>query len=79
MSTFDPHNNDAMFARVLAKLDEHGEVLDDIRKAGQQTEREIESLKSWRDNFQGRVTVLATLISLAAAGIVSLIVSLYKN
>jgi hypothetical protein len=79
MSAFDPHSNDAMFARVLAKLDEHGEVLDDIRKAGQQTEREIESLKSWRDNFQGRVTVLAALISLAAAGIVSLIVSLYKN
>jgi uncharacterized protein YdcH (DUF465 family) len=39
MSAFDPHSNDAMFARVLAKLDEHGEVLDEIRKAGQQTER----------------------------------------
>ena len=31
MSAFDPHSNDAMFARVLAKLDEHGEVLDEIR------------------------------------------------
>jgi hypothetical protein len=65
MSAFDPHSNDAMFARVLAKLDEHGEVLDEIRKAGQQTEREI--------------AVLAALTSLAAAGIVSLIVAAYKN
>lgn len=79
MSAFDPHSNDAMFARVLAKLDEHGEVLDEIRKAGQQTEKEIESLKSWRDNFQGRITVLAALTSLAAAGIVSLIVAAYRN
>jgi|688.fasta_scaffold70176_2 hypothetical protein len=76
--SFDPHSNDAMFAKVLAKLDEHGVVLKEIREAGQQTEREIETLKSWRDNFQGRITVIAALVSIASGILVSVVLRFLK-
>jgi hypothetical protein len=72
--TFDPHSTDAMFAKVLAKLDEQGNMLQEIRENGRQTEAEIASLKSWRDNNQGRIAILAGLVSIAGGLIVSLVI-----
>lgn len=78
MSSFDPHSNDAMFAKVLAKLDEHGAMLQEIRQNSQMVENEIASLKSWKDNFQGKMTIIAALVSIFGTLVVSLIVSLFK-
>lgn len=69
--SFDPHSTDAMFAKVLAKLEEQATMLAEIRENGRQTELEIANLKSWRDNMQGRITIIAIL----ASALVGLIVS----
>lgn len=79
MSTFDPHSNDAMFAKVLAKLDEHGIMLKDIREAGQQTELEIASLKSWRDNFQGKIAMISIVAGLIASAGINALLSLINR
>lgn len=65
---FDPHSSDAMFAKVLAKLDEQSAMLSEMRENGRSIENEIAGLKSWRDTFEGKVTVIAALVS-AGVGI----------
>lgn len=69
--SFDPNSTDAMFAKVLAKLEEQGAMLTEIRENGRQTELEIASLKSWRDNMQGRIAIIALIVSAVAAFAVS--------
>lgn len=72
--SFDPHSTDAMFAKVLAKLEEQGTMLSEIRENGRQTELEIATLKSWRDNVQGRMTIIAALVSTAGGVLASLLI-----
>lgn len=72
--SFDPHSTDAMFAKVLAKLEEQGTMLSEIRENGRQTELEIATLKSWRDNVQGRLTIIAALVSTAGGIFASLFI-----
>jgi hypothetical protein len=69
--SFDPHSTDAMFAKVLGKLEEQGAMLTEIRENGRQTELEIAKLKSWRSNMQGQITVVSILFSVVAAFLVS--------
>jgi hypothetical protein len=73
--SFDPNSTDAMFAKVLSKLEEQAAMLTEIRENGRQTESEIAGLKSWRDNVQGRITVVAVLLSVIAGLATSLIVA----
>jgi len=79
MSAYDPHSTDAMFAKVLAKLEEQAAMLAEIRENGRLTEIEIANLKSWRDTFEGKVTVIAAGTSLVIGLIVSAIVSWLKK
>lgn len=72
--TFDPHSTDAMFAKVLAKLEEQAAMLSEIRENGRQTELEIENLKSWRDTNQGKIAILAAFVSVLGGLTVSLLV-----
>lgn len=69
--SFDPNSTDAMFAKVLSKLEEQGALLAEIRENGRQTELEIAGLKSWKDNMQGRIAIIAFLVSAVAAAAVS--------
>ena len=39
--TFDPNSNDAMFAQILAKLDEQKSLLDDIKESLEKAEHRI--------------------------------------
>lgn len=72
--TFDPHSNDAMFAKVLAKLDEHGAMLKEIKEQGTRSEHRIAMLEAWRDELKGRVAVLAVLVSALATILANLAV-----
>ena len=63
--SFDPNSNDALFAKVLVKLEEQSSMLAEVRENGRIIESEIAGLKSWRDNFEGRMTIIAALVSLA--------------
>lgn len=67
-----------MFAKVLAKLDEQNAVLDEVRGNCRAIEAEIAGLKSWKDNFQGQITILAALVSLAGGLFVSLVLHFLK-
>lgn len=69
--SFDPNSSDAMFAKVLAKLEEQGAMLAEIRENGRQTELEIANLKSWRDSMEGRIAIIAIVVSAAAAAAIS--------
>lgn len=71
--SFDPNSTDAMFAKVLAKLEEQNVMLTEMRENGRIIESEIAGLKSWRDTFEGKMTVIAALVS-AGVGIVITIV-----
>lgn len=76
--SFDPHSNDAMFAKVLAKLDEQTVTLNEVREQFRVIENELTGLKSWKDNFEGRMTIIAALVSLAGGLVVSLILHYLK-
>jgi len=67
-----------MFAKVLAKLEEHSIMLNEVRENGKLIESEIASLKSWRDNFQGKMAMITVLISLLGTLFISIIVSYFK-
>lgn len=71
--SFDPNSTDAMFAKVLSKLEEQSAMLTEMRENGRVIETEIAGLKSWRDTFEGKVTVIAALVS-AGVGIAITIV-----
>lgn len=76
MSAFDPNSNDAMFAKVLAKLDEHGTTLERIESrntaAYELLSGRVASIESWRDNIRGRVAVAAAGFSALVAGAVEI-------
>jgi hypothetical protein len=76
--TFDPNSNDALFAKVLAKLDEQSAMLTEVRENSRLIESEMAGLKSWRDNFEGKITILAALVSVAGGLLVSLVLHFIK-
>lgn len=76
--SFDPNSNDALFAKVLVKLEEQSSMLAEVRENGRIIESEIAGLKSWRDNFEGRMTIIAALVSLAGGLVVSLVLHYLK-
>ena len=76
--TFDPNSNDALFAKVLAKLDEQNAMLTEVRENSRLIESEMAGLKSWRDNFEGKITILAALVSVAGGLLVSVVLHFIK-
>jgi hypothetical protein len=79
--SFDPHSTDAMFARVLARLDEQDRntgktnaeflsVLGEIRTEARKTNGRVSGLERWRDIISAKVAVIAAGVSLLAGLIV---------
>lgn len=77
--SFDPNSTDAMFAKVLAKLDEQAAMLSEIRENSRLTEAEIAGLKSWRDEFKGKITILAVLASFGATLLMHWLLSMFPK
>ena len=69
--TFDPNSNDAMFAQILAKLDEQRTILNDIKESLDKAEHRITLLEHWREELKGKVAIVAALTSLVAGAVVS--------
>lgn len=76
--TFDPNSNDAMFAKVLAKLDEQNAMLTEMRENGHLIESEIAGLKSWRDGFEGKMTVWSALVSIGVTLVIGVVMHYLK-
>ena len=70
--TFDPNSNDAMFAQILAKLDEQRSLLNDIKDGLEKAEHRITLLEHWREELRGKTAAYSIIIS----GIVGLATSL---
>lgn len=77
MTDFNEKSPDAMFARVLARLDEQDRaagktnadfltVLNDIRSEARKTNGRITSLERWRDVITAKTAMIAAAISIAA-------------
>lgn len=71
--TFDPNSNDAMFAQILAKLDEQKSLLDDIKESLEKAEHRITLLEHWREELKGKVAIVAAVTSLLMGTLVSIL------
>lgn len=71
--TFDPHSNDAMFAQILAKLDDQKTLLNDIKESLEKAEHRITLLEHWREELKGKVAIVAGATSLIMGAVVSII------
>ena len=79
MSAYDPQSNDAMFSRVLSKLDEHSTILDEIKQQGISTEKRVSSLETLSESMKGKVALVAALASAAVAGASQVVVSMFTE
>ena len=72
--SFDPNSSDAMFARVLAKLEEQDRangktnaefllVLQEIRTEARKTNGRVSALERWRDIVTAKTAVIAAALS----------------
>lgn len=59
------HSVDAMFARVLGRLDQQDRVLEEIRADGKQMKVAVSLLEAFKSNFQGRVAGFVMCASIA--------------
>lgn len=74
MADFDPNNHNAMFAKILAKLEEHTVVLEEIKEQGQSTERRLRDLENFAENIKGQLVVWAGVVSIATAILIHVII-----
>lgn len=74
MAEFDPNSHDAMFAKVLAKLEEHSVVLEQIKAQGLNTEDRIRELEQFAENIKGQLVVWAGIVSICTAILIHLII-----
>ena len=72
--TFDPNSNDAMFAQILAKLDEQRTLLDDIKHSMEKAEHRITLLEHWREELKGKTAAYSIIISSVVGLLTSLAV-----
>lgn len=75
MPEFDPNSHDAMFAKILTKLEEHSVVLEQIKKQGLNTEDRIRELENFAENIKGQLIVWAGIVSICTAILIHLIIS----
>jgi hypothetical protein len=66
MSDYDPHSMDAMFSRVLARLDSQDRILLEIRDEVKKTNGRVSSIEQWRTAMKARIAVIVGLVSAAA-------------
>lgn len=71
--TFDPHSNDAMFAQILAKLDDQKTLLNDIKQSLEKAEHRITLLEHWREELKGKVAIVAGVTSFIMGAVVSIV------
>jgi cytochrome c-type biogenesis protein CcmH/NrfG len=79
MSDFNPNSPDAVFSRILAKLEEQNRsasetrseflaILTEIRAEVKKTNGRVSAIERWRAEIKGKTAMLATAVS-AAVGL----------
>lgn len=74
MPEFDPNSHDAMFAKILTKLEEHSVVLEQIKEQGLNTEDRLRELEGFAENIKGQLLVWAGIVSICTAILIHLII-----
>ena len=76
--SYDANSNDAMFSRIIAKLEEQDRaaassrteligVLREVRDEVKKTNGRVTSLEKWRTVVNAKVTTIAAAVSVAAS------------
>lgn len=61
---FNPNSPDAMFSKVLQRLDTQDEILGRIERGVAKTNGRVTVLERWRDVTTAKTAVIASVISL---------------
>jgi hypothetical protein len=78
--SYDENSNDAMFSRILGRLDQQAketaafradllQVLGELRNEVKQTNGRVLSLERWRDVITAKVAVISVVVSFIMGGI----------
>jgi hypothetical protein len=89
MSEFNPNSTDAMFSKVLTRLDQQDEanratsasfllVLSEIRDEAKKTNGRVTLLERWRENVTAKTAVIAAGLSFAVTLAVSIAIKYFK-
>ena len=79
MSAFDPNSNDAMFAKVLSKLDEHGDALKQISSKIEGVNSRQMATENELSNAKGKIAVFSMFIAAGVSAIAEIGISLFKR
>lgn len=64
---YDPQSTDAMFSRIIQRLDAQDEILRRIEAQTVKTNGRVSSLERWRDVTMAKVAVMSAGVSSAVA------------
>lgn len=74
--TFDPNSNDAMFARIMERLDD---LKADVQIGLKDKENRIRNLEQWRDGMKGSLATVSAIVSALAVGLFEVAKSLFTK
>ena len=67
MAGYDPQSTDAMFSRIIQRLDAQDEALRRIEEQTVKTNGRVSALERWRDVTTAKVAVMSAGVSSAIA------------
>jgi hypothetical protein len=78
--SYDEHSDDAMFSRIIARLDQQAKdtaafrsellaILGEVRTEVKATNGRVRSLERWRDVITAKVAVISAFVSFIMGGI----------
>lgn len=68
--TYDPNSTDAMFSRVLQRLDTQDTTLTEILAEVRKTNGRVKSLEEWRLVTKVKVATVSALVSAGVGGMI---------
>lgn len=75
--SYDPQSNDAMFSRVLAKLDEINDKADRIEAQAIKTNGRVTALERWRDVVNTRAVMIAGAVSSGVSVLIAVAIKIF--
>jgi hypothetical protein len=61
--SYDPNSTDAMFSRIIQRLDAQDSILTEIRDGVRKTNGRVNGLEKWRDVITGKVAGISFAVS----------------
>lgn len=74
--SYDPQSMDAMFSRILQRMDTQDAILQRIDAGVTKTNGRVNALERWRDVITSRVALIASIVS-GAVGVAGWLINIY--